>query len=60
MKELETFLKTISDGKKKEGVATAALIKTTGFNAPKLAHIIYKAKKRRMIQTVRKGVYAEM
>ncbi len=47
-------------GKSKDGMDTTTLIKTTGFNAKKIANIIYKAKKRGMIQAIRKGVYAKM
>ncbi len=45
--------------KNKKGVDNATLIKNTGFDAKKVANIIFKAKKRGAIKAVKKGVYVK-
>jgi hypothetical protein len=45
--------------KSKKGVDTATLIKKTGFDAKKVANIIYKAKKRKLVKSSAKGVYVK-
>ncbi len=45
--------------KSKKGVDTATLIKRTGFDAKKVANIIYKARKRKLIKSSAKGVYVK-
>ncbi len=41
----------------KNGVNTETLMKKTGFDAKKIANIIYKAKNKGKIKTAKKGVY---
>lgn len=43
----------------KAGVNNAALIKKTGFDAKKVANIIYKAKTKGLIKSPKKGVYTK-
>lgn len=51
----EKVLNAIKGSKK--GVSAKALIKKTGFNAKKIANIVFKATKMGKIKSVTKGVY---
>lgn len=52
---LETVFGIIAQSPK--GVSSAQISAQTGYNAKKVANVIYKLKKRDQIQTVQKGVY---
>ena len=54
---VETIYGIIARSKK--GVSSAQLSAKTGYNAKKVANVIYKLKKRDQIQTVKKGVYVK-
>jgi len=43
----------------KTGVDNASLMKKTGFDAKKVANIIYKAKNKKDIKAIKKGVYTK-
>lgn len=43
----------------KQGVNTSQIKDKTGFNDKKIANIIYKAKNRKLIKSVSKGVYVK-
>lgn len=43
----------------KKGVSSAQLCSKTGYNAKKVANVVYKLKKRDQIKAVKKGVYVK-
>lgn len=53
----DTVVKIIA--KSKQGVNTSKIKDKTGFDNKKIANIIYKAKNRKLIKTVSKGLYTK-
>jgi predicted Rossmann fold nucleotide-binding protein DprA/Smf involved in DNA uptake len=53
--DTDKFLNVIKRSKK--GVSTQTLIKRTGFNAKKIANMVFRATKMGKIKSVSKGVY---
>ena len=43
----------------KQGVNTSQIKEKTGFDDKKIANIIYKAKNRKLIKSVSKGIYSK-
>jgi hypothetical protein len=54
----DAVVKIIS--RSKQGVNTAQIKSKTGFDDKKIANIIYKAKNRKLIKSVSKGVYVKI
>ena len=54
----DTVVKIIA--RSKQGVNTSQIKTKTGFNDKKIANIIYKAKNRKLIKSVSKGVYVKV
>ena len=53
----DTVVRIVAESK--EGVNTSQIKEQTGFDDKKIANIIYKAKNRKLIKSVSKGIYSK-